>query len=148
LQQLAVILKKKLVLAVLAAVVVGSGAYAFAASLNVTSSGLSAGNAAVGSCTTAGAGNDIKLTYTSAWDSTSKKFLVDSIAFSNVPLACQGKTAQIQFTDGTTPTPVEVGTLLTGVTLPSAATGTYAIPTFASKNIVSQSVYNVNLSIA
>jgi hypothetical protein len=147
LQQLAVILKKKLVLAVLAAVVVGSGAYAFAASLNVTSSGLSAGNAAVGSCTTAGLGNDIKLTYTSAWDSTSKKFLVDSIAFSNVPAACQGKTAQIQFTDNAA-TPAEVGTLLTGVTLPLAATGTYSIPTFGSKNIVSQNVYNVNLSIA
>lgn len=64
-QALTSILRKKLVLAVIAATAVGSGAYAFAATLGVSSSTLGAGNTTVVSCAASIAAN-----YTAAFDNT------------------------------------------------------------------------------
>jgi hypothetical protein len=138
----ALVLKKKLVLSVLAAAVIGSSAYAFAASLGITSSSLSAGNSAVTSCT--GVNPNINVTYTSKWSTaaTPPEFVLDTIVFSTIPAACQGKVAQIQFT-GTSPTFTPVGTTLTA-TLPAAATYT----TTVAANISSKQVANIDMSIA
>lgn len=75
-QVLSSILKKKLVLAVIAAAIVGSAAYAFAATLTVSSTTLGAGNTAVTSCT-----SSISATYTSAFDNTvTGHYRVDTVA--------------------------------------------------------------------
>jgi hypothetical protein len=61
---IAPLLRKKWLLAVIAAAVVGSGAYAFAATLTTTSGTLGAGNTTVTSCTS----DSARATYTTAYD--------------------------------------------------------------------------------
>jgi hypothetical protein len=68
-------LRKKWVLALVAAAVVGSGAYAFAATLTVSSASLGAGNATVASCVTS-----TRATYTTEFDpAVTGKYRVASV---------------------------------------------------------------------
>jgi hypothetical protein len=103
---LSLLLRKKLVLAALAAVVVGSGAYAFAASLNVGGSTLQAGNGAVTGCQT----GSLAPTYTTRYDSaippdaaTAGTYAVDTVTITNITAGCVGTTLKVAFskTDGT-----------------------------------------------
>jgi len=64
-KSIAPLLRKKWLLAVIAAAVVGSGAYAFAATLGVSSASLGAGNAAVVSCAAS-----VNASYTASYDVT------------------------------------------------------------------------------
>lgn len=152
----AALLKKKLILAAVSAMVVGSVAYAFAATLNLSSGTLSAGDTPVDACDT----GTIALSYTSQWDTVSHKFLVNTIAFGGVPAPCRDLAAQIQFTNaaGT----AEVGQMVT-TKLPNAISGSatldnvapiqytgsagHATPGFATANIISSAVFHVNVSV-
>ena len=85
-------LRKRSVLALLVGAVVFSSAYAFAATLNVTSSSLGAGNAPVSSCAAA-----VTAGYTLAYDSTVPGYRVSGVNINNLS-ACSGKTITVDLT--------------------------------------------------
>jgi hypothetical protein len=93
-QMVTSLLRKKLVLAVIAAGVVGAGAYAFAATLNVGGSTLQAGNANVTGCET----STLNPTYTTRF--ASGAYEVATVTVTNIDAGCAGKTLKIVFTDG------------------------------------------------
>jgi hypothetical protein len=85
-------LRKKWLLAIVASAMVFSSAYAFAATLNVTSSSLGAGNAAVTSCAAT-----ITAAYTVAYDSTLPGYRVSGVNLNNLT-ACSGKAITADLT--------------------------------------------------
>jgi hypothetical protein len=82
---IASLLRKKWLLAVIAAAVVGSAAYAFAATLNVSSKSLGAGNVTVTSCT-----SSVTASYTNAYDSalTGGQFAVNTVSLKFADSTC------------------------------------------------------------
>jgi hypothetical protein len=111
----------KLVFAAIVSCLVFAGVYGFAASLNLTTNGLGAGNAVVSAC-----GTGIQAAYTTAYVPAIPGYSVSQVNLSSIPLACQGKAYKIQLTGGGGAT---VGPELTG-SLPAAATAN--IPTGAT----------------
>jgi hypothetical protein len=85
-------LRKKSILAIVVGLLVFSSAYAFAATLGVTSSSLGAGNASVTSCT-----STVAAAYTTAYDSTIPGYRVSGVNLNNLT-ACSGKTITIDLT--------------------------------------------------
>jgi hypothetical protein len=127
-------------LAAVGAVLAGSVAYAFAATLSLSSSNLSAGNASVSSCNTDG--TRMKFSYASTWNTTAGHFIVNSVTVKNIPVTCQGLDAQVVFQhlnlpstwidEGTGP-PVVTLTLPTPAALPAEiASQTYPLNGTAS----------------
>jgi hypothetical protein len=112
----------KFVLAAIVSFIVFAGVYGFAASLNLTSSGLGAGNAVVSAC-----GTGIQAAYTTAYAAAIPGYSVSQVNLSAIPLACQGKAYKIQLTTGAVG--ATIGPELTG-SLPAAATAN--IPTGAT----------------
>lgn len=132
-KNIAPLMRKKWLLAVIAAAVVGSGAYAFAATLGVNSNSLGAGDAVVGSCIGTGA-QAAKATYSTAYDSanaiashtTDGSFLVDGVTVT-IPAANTCKTGdviQVVFTgtNALATTPATLSYTLTGSTDTPTAT--------------------------
>jgi hypothetical protein len=83
--KIASLLRKKWLLAAVAAAVVGSAAYAFAATLGVSSSSLGAGNTTVSSCT-----SSVSASYANAYDSSltnsnGGQFAVSSVSLKFAP---------------------------------------------------------------
>ena len=103
----------KLVLAAVVASIVFAGVYGFAASLNLTSSGLGAGNAVVAAC-----GSGITAAYTSAYSATIPGYSVSQVNLASIPAACLSKSYRIQLTGAAGAT---VGAEMTG-TLPASGT--------------------------
>ena len=103
----------KLVLAAVVASIVFAGVYGFAASLNLTSSGLGAGNAVVAAC-----GSGITAAYTTAYSATIPGYSVSQVNLSTIPAACLSKSYRIQLTGAAGAT---VGAEMTG-TLPASGT--------------------------
>jgi hypothetical protein len=104
-------LRKKLVLAGIAAALVGSVSYAFAAGITITSSSLGAGNATIAACV-----NAISTSYGSAYDSTLPGYKVS--------------TVNLTWNPGPNPTtaPVCPSTYTIAVTLKTGATATTLTP--------------------
>jgi hypothetical protein len=88
------ILRKRLVLAVLAAAVVGAGAYAFAATLNVGGSTLQAGNGTVNGCET----STLNPTYTTRF--ANGAYEVATVTVTSIDAPCVGSALKIAFTNG------------------------------------------------
>ena len=103
----------KLVLAAVVASIVFAGVYGFAASLNLTSSGLGAGNAVVAAC-----GSGITAAYTTAYSATIPGYSVSQVNLASIPAACLSKSYRIQLTGAAGAT---VGAEMTG-TLPASGT--------------------------
>ena len=85
-------LKKKGILAVVVGALIFSSAYAFAATLGVTSSSLGAGNASVATCAAT-----VTAAYTTAYDSTIPGYRVSGVNI-NTLTACSGKTITVDLT--------------------------------------------------
>ena len=117
-------MKKRILLAVLAGLLVFAGVFAIAASLGgVTSTKVGADNTAVASCDTDGVSSG----YATAWDATDKRYEITSVTVSNVNDACDGQTLDVSLTDSTG---AQIGT------------GTLAIPASAA------TAFTVSLSTA
>lgn len=100
---------KKFLIPVAVGVVVFGSVTAFAATLDVSSSSLGAGNGTVSSCN-----GSASVSYTSAFDSTSHVYELASTTVTTVagtPSACAGKSYKVTFMDGSDAT---VGSEVTG----------------------------------
>ena len=85
--------KKKWLLAIVVGSLVFSSAYAFAATLNVTSASLGAGNATVSSCAAS-----VTAAYTVAYDSTIPGYRVSGVNLNNLT-SCSGKAITVDLTN-------------------------------------------------
>lgn len=85
-------LRKKSILAIVIGLFVFSSAYAFAATLGVTSNSLGAGNASVTSCAAT-----VTAAYTTAYDSTIPGYRVSGVNLNNLT-ACSGKAITVDLT--------------------------------------------------
>lgn len=88
-------LRRRVVLAVVVGGTVFSSVYAFAATLDVSSSSLSAGNAAVQSCTAS-----VTATYGVAYDQTLSSYRVSQVTVSGIA-GCTSRTIVVDLTDTT-----------------------------------------------
>ena len=126
-----VAMKKRTLVAAIAAMTVFGSVYAFAASLtSVTTASVGADNAAVASCDTDG----VNTSYTSSWDATDKRYEVTAVTVSGIADTCDGQTANVSVNDsadaslgvGSTAIPTSVATsvsvsLGTGVSAEAAS---------------------------
>ena len=107
-------MRKRVLLAVLAGLIVFAGVFAIAASLGgITSTKVGADNTVVASCDTDG----VSTSYATAWDATDKRYEVTSVTVSGVNDVCDGETLSVSLTDSTG---AQIGT------------GSMAIPTSAA----------------
>ena len=91
-------MKKRVLLAMLAGLMVFAGVFALAASLGgITSDKVGADNTTVASCDTDG----VSTSYATAWDATDKRYEVTSVTVSGVNDACDGQTLNMSLTDST-----------------------------------------------
>jgi hypothetical protein len=103
----------KMVVAAVAAFIVFAGVYGFAASLGLTSNGLSAGSAVVSAC-----GTGINAAYTTAYAPSIPGYSVSQVNLSAIPGTCLGKAYKIQLTGAAG---AAVGSEMSG-TLPASGT--------------------------
>ncbi len=115
--------QKKTLFAFVLALTIFGAVYGFAATLNVGTNQLSAGNAAVASCETVGTPTG---TYAVAYDSTLPGYKVSLVTVTGIDAACVGKTVAVQPTGALN---VALGAPLTGTAI---AGGTLVLPAPAS----------------
>jgi hypothetical protein len=89
------IAKKRTLMASLVALTIFGAVYGFAATLNVGTNTLSAGNAAVASCQLTGSPTG---TYTVAYDSTIPGYKVATVNVTGMDPNCNGKTVAVTLT--------------------------------------------------
>jgi len=87
----------KTLFALVLALTIFGAVYGFAATLNVSSDKLSAGNAAVTSCQPAG--TPVVGTYTVAYDQTLPGYKVSGVTVTGIDAACVGKKVSATLTD-------------------------------------------------
>jgi hypothetical protein len=87
--------QRKTIFALLLALTIFGAVYGFAATLNVSSNQLSAGNASVASCQASGTPTG---TYTVAYDSTISSYAVSGITVTGIDAGCTGKTLSATLT--------------------------------------------------
>jgi uncharacterized membrane-anchored protein len=110
-------MRKRTITAVLLAFAVLCSVYAMAASLGgLTSSAVGADNVAVAACDSDG----VSSAYTTAWDTTDKRYEVTAVTVSGIADTCDGQTLSVSLTDSA------------GVQL---GTGNVAIPTSAATSL-------------
>ena len=91
-------MKRRLVIAILAGLLVFAGVFAMAASLGgITSNQVGADNTAVASCDT----NGVTTSYATGWDATDKRYEITSVTVGGVNDACDGETLSVSLTDST-----------------------------------------------
>ena len=134
--------KRRVVLALVVGLTVFGAVFAFAATLNVGSTALSAGNATVSSCDSDG----VNATYTLAYDSTIPGYKIASVVVNGINAACAGKSVTVNLTDASNASLASATkTLASGTTLTYATgVGGDFAPTGA---IQASSVANVNTVI-
>lgn len=98
--------KRRTLFAVVLAVTIFGAVYGFAATLNVGSNSLSAGNIAVASCQA----TPVTGTYTTAYDSTVPGYKVSSVIVTGLTTTCGSKTVSATLTDSSN-NPIAGGTL-------------------------------------
>ncbi len=118
-------MNKRTLIAALIALASFTGIYAMASTLGgVTSAKVGADNVAVASCDTDG----VTSAYTTAWDTTDKRYEVTAVTVSGVADTCDGQTLSVSLTDsagvqigaGSTAIPTSVATSF-AVTLTTAS---------------------------
>lgn len=129
----------KLVLAVVASSVVFASVYGFAASLGLSSGGLSAGNAVVASC-----GTGMTFAYTTSYYATQPGYAVNGISISGIPSGCLGKSLSVTFSDSTN---AALGSQVTA-TLPASGTTATVSITPSSNDIDASKVANVSAVVS
>jgi hypothetical protein len=87
--------QKKTLFALVLALTIFGAVYGFAATLNVGSNQLSAGNASVASCQASGTPTG---TYAVAYDSTLPGYKVSSVTVTSLDTNCAGKTVSVSLT--------------------------------------------------
>jgi hypothetical protein len=87
----------KTLFALVLALTIFGAVYGFAATLNVNSNTLSAGNASVASCQTTGSPTG---TYAIAYDQTLATYKVTSVTVTGLHANCAGKAVTVTLTDG------------------------------------------------
>jgi hypothetical protein len=87
--------KKRTVFALLLALTIFGAVYGFAATLNLGTNELSAGNASVASCQASGTPTG---TYTVAYDSTIPGYKVSGVNVTGMDPGCNGKTVSVTLT--------------------------------------------------
>ena len=111
-------MRKRKIIAILVALAIFGTVYATAASIGgVSAAAMGADNVAVASCDTDGVSSG----YTTAWDSTDKRYEATAVTVSGVADACDGQTLSVSLTDAA------------GVQL---GTGSVAIPTSVATSFV------------
>ena len=91
-------MKRRLLIAILAGLLVFAGVFAMAASLGgITSNQVGADNTAVASCDT----NGVTTSYATGWDATDKRYEITSVTVGGVNDACDGETLSVSLTDST-----------------------------------------------
>jgi hypothetical protein len=88
------LLKKRVFFATIAAISIFGGVYGFAASLNVTSNNLSAGNATVAACQATSPNS----TYTVAYDSSFGGYKVASVVVTGIASTCNSLPISVDLT--------------------------------------------------
>ena len=131
------LLRKRVVFAGVLALTVFGAVYGFAATLNVGSNALSAGNATVASCQASGTPTG---TYQLAYDSTLGNYKISGVTVSNLDTNCAGKSISVTLT-GTSNSNL---TTLTG-TVPVGG-GSLALPT--SSTVAASAVSGIDVAIA
>jgi hypothetical protein len=87
--------KRRTLFALLLALTIFGAVYGFAATLNVGTNALSAGNATVASCQASGTPTG---TYTVAYDSTVPGYKVTGVTVTGMDPGCNGKTVSVTLT--------------------------------------------------
>jgi hypothetical protein len=129
--------RHKWVLAATVAAVVFSSAYAFAASLGVTSASLGAGNASVSSCASA-----VNATYTTSYATSLPGYKVATVSFDGLG-SCGGKTLTAVLS-GTSN--ASLGSVTHTVTTAEATAGSISEP--VSGTIDAASVQGVSVAVS
>ncbi len=114
-------MKRRLLIGVVVFGTVFTTVFGFAATLGVSTDGLGAGNASVGSCDTDG----VSTAYANGWDATDKRYEVTTVTISGIADTCDGKVLKVSLTDasnvrlsdGSVTVPTGVGTTATVSTL-------------------------------
>lgn len=130
---------KRRILKLLAVVTVFGGVFGMAASLGtLNSSTLGASDAAVGACDS----NGVATAYTSAWDTTNKRYEISEVTVSGVNVLCNSLTLKVTLTDSTGAA-LGSGTLA----LPTSGAATSHTVTL-SAGVSSAAAENVHVTIA
>jgi len=112
--------KKRWLVAGVAAATLAGGAYAFAATLNVTSNTLAAGSAQVGACNANAA-----VSYTTVWNSTLIEFDVGTVTVTTpASQSCGGLNADVALTGSPAPLPFA----LPAQVLDAVGSATWTVP--------------------
>ncbi len=118
-KSLKALMKKKTLFAFVLALTIFGAVYGFAATLNVGTNQLSAGNAAVASCETVGTPT---ATYAVAYDSSLPGYKVSLVTVTGIDAGCIGKTVSVQ------PTGTAFAALGAPLTGTAIAGGTLVMP--------------------
>jgi hypothetical protein len=89
-------MRKRILIAILAGLLVFASVFGLAASLGgITSTTVGADNAVVASCD----GNGVTTSYATAWDATDRRYEVTATTVGGVDDACDGQTLSVSLTD-------------------------------------------------
>jgi len=127
--------KKKTLFALMLALTIFGAVYGFAATLNVGTNQLSAGNASVASCQASGTPTG---TYAVSYDSTLSGYAVSTVTVTGIDVGCNGKTLSATLTG-------------TGGTSLGAASGTISgtsLALTAPAHLDAKSVTGISVAIA
>jgi hypothetical protein len=127
---------KRVLVAVVASLGVFSAVYGLAASLDVDSKTLGAGNKTVASCQSETLTASYTTEYTTA---TTFGFKIDQVTVSGVQLACQGKPYMVELVNAS-------GSPLGEVSGTTAAASSFAAD-FTGQNVVAANVADVHVTI-
>ena len=115
--------KKKALFAAVLALTIFGAVYGFAATLNVGTNTLSAGNATVASCQASGTPTG---TYTTAYDSTVPGYKVTQVNVTGIDAGCNGKNISVTLTGASSANLATVTGTISGTSQALAVSG--AIP--------------------
>jgi len=131
-------LKRKPIVALVVGAVVFTSAFAFAATLGVTSASLGAGNAAVTSCA-----SSVTTAYTTAYDSTvAGSYKVTNVTVAGTLTGCGNKNITVDLSNGSG---ASLGQVSRAITPAEATAGTLTLNVTGS--VSAQAVQNVSAVI-